>query len=52
LFPLAFCLQLASITKHMLPSHEAITAFENELEGLAGGFGGRNDGWGCFAQKE
>lgn len=40
------------VTKEMLPSHEAITAFETELEEVASGYGGRNDGWGCFAQKD
>ena len=38
------------ITKHMLPEHADITAFENELEAVVTPLGGRNDGWGCFEQ--
>jgi hypothetical protein len=40
------------IAKNMVPSHAGITEFENELQQIADKFGGRNDGWGCFAQKE
>lgn len=39
------------VTKFMLPTHEAITAFENELAENAKKNKGQNDGWGCFAQK-
>jgi hypothetical protein len=39
------------VVNHMLPSHRGITDFENQLETLALEFGGRNDGWGCIAQK-
>ncbi len=35
---------------HMHPTHEAITAFESMVGGVAAQFGGRNDGWGCMAQ--
>ncbi|GAA3766558.1 ribonuclease E inhibitor RraB [Terriglobus aquaticus] len=37
-----------TITRFMAPSHDAITAFEQELDELAAPLGGRNDGWGCF----
>jgi hypothetical protein len=30
-------------------SHAEITAFEESLQTVAVTFGGRNDGWGCFA---
>ena len=36
------------ITRHMVPEHAAITAFEQELQALAMPFGGKADGWGCF----
>ena len=38
------------IVKHMLPTHADIGAFEEELAVLAAPQGGRNDGWGCWAQ--
>ncbi len=38
------------VTKHMVPSHSGITQFEEELQKIAEGLGGRNDGWGCFSQ--
>jgi hypothetical protein len=38
------------VVKHMVPTHQAIEEFEAELEHEATAFGGRNDGWGCFAQ--
>jgi|SRR5579875_3955461 len=38
-----------TVAKAMVPSHAAITAFENELEEIAKQLGGYNDGWGCFA---
>ena len=40
------------VENDMLPSHEGITQFEKELERSASGLGGRNDGWGCFVQKD
>jgi hypothetical protein len=39
------------VRKPMLPTHAGITAFEAELERVAGPLGGRNDGWGCFGQS-
>jgi len=39
------------IARELVPSYAGITAFENELQEVASTFGGRNDGWGCFAQK-
>lgn len=35
----------------MLPTHEEITEFEEALASDATPLGGRNDGWGCLAQK-
>ena len=40
------------VVKNMVPTHEAITAFEESLQDFAQRFGGRNDGWGCFNQKD
>jgi hypothetical protein len=40
-----------TIIKHMVPSHEGIGAFEKSLGLLAGTYGGRNDGWGCFSEQ-
>ena len=40
-----------NVVKHMLPTHEGVTAFEAELDAVASPLGGRNDGWGCFEQK-
>ncbi len=37
-----------TVIKHMVPRNEDITEFEAFLESVASGFGGRNDGWGCF----
>ena len=34
----------------MLPSHDNISGYEALIGEDAGQFGGRNDGWGCFAQ--
>lgn len=39
-----------TVVKHMVPEHQAISAFEDELQEEASPLGGRNDGWGCFAQ--
>ena len=38
------------VTKFMLPTHVAITDFEQELQTVASRLGGRNDGWGCYSQ--
>ena len=38
------------VTKNMVPTHQSITAFEATLQIAAKEFGGRNGGWGCFAQ--
>jgi hypothetical protein len=38
------------VVKHMVPSHEEITNFENLLQSVADGWGGHNDGWGCFSE--
>ena len=35
----------------MVPSHENIAGYEDQLGRDAEPFGGRNDGWGCFAQE-
>jgi hypothetical protein len=39
------------VVRHMLPTHEGITRFEDELSRAASTVGGRNDGWGCFNVK-
>jgi hypothetical protein len=39
-----------TITRHMVPDHGAIGAFEELLLSRASPLGGCNDGWGCFAQ--
>lgn len=40
------------VTAHpvMVPTHAHVTGYENQLGTDAEPFGGRNDGWGCFAQ--
>ena len=37
-------------TRELTPTHEAITAAEQTLAAIAGGLGGREDGWGCMQQ--
>jgi hypothetical protein len=37
-----------TVTKKMLPENEVIAEFEEFLADVATGYGGRNDGWGCF----
>lgn len=39
------------VVKHMRPSHQEISDFENTLQKAADSLGGRNDGWGCFSQS-
>lgn len=36
------------VTKHMLPTHQDITAMEQMLTRQAQAYGGKADGWGCF----
>jgi hypothetical protein len=38
------------VVKHMVPSYDGITDFENLLQSVADGWGGHNDGWGCFSE--
>jgi hypothetical protein len=38
------------VVKQMIPSHNEISEFEDTLSAFASPLGGRNDGWGCFAQ--
>ena len=39
-----------TVTRDMVPGHGAIGQFEEALTLQASPLGGRNDGWGCFAQ--
>ena len=39
----------AEVTMHVLPSCATITGLEATLDKAAQEFGGRSDGWGCFA---
>jgi hypothetical protein len=39
------------VVTNMAPSHLGITQFEERLQTVANGLGGRNDGWGCFTRK-
>ncbi len=38
------------VVQHMVPSHDGITSFENLLQSVADGWGGHNEGWGCFSE--
>ena len=38
------------VVQHMAPSYEGISDFENLLQSVADGWGGHNDGWGCFTK--
>ena len=38
------------VVQHMVPSYNGITNFENLLQSVADGWGGHNDGWGCFSE--
>jgi hypothetical protein len=40
-----------TVKRDMIPTHKHIGDFEATLEGLAGPFGGANDGWGSFSQQ-
>ena len=37
-----------TVVKHMVPTHAAITSFEEELGKVATPLEGKNDGWGFF----
>jgi hypothetical protein len=39
------------VVRNMVPTHKAITEFEQQLEVVASQHGGRNDGWGCLSQS-
>jgi|SRR5579864_7726716 len=39
------------VVKHMVPTYEGITDFENELQSVADRWEGRNDGWGFFSES-
>ena len=41
----------AIVTRHMLPTHNEITALEHALGRRAESVGGEPDGWGCFVVK-
>jgi hypothetical protein len=41
-----------TVTKHMLPTHQDITAVEQMLTRLPQLHDGKADGWGCFMVKE
>jgi hypothetical protein len=38
------------VVKHMVPTYEGITDFENLLQSVADSWGGHNDGWGFFSE--
>ncbi len=38
------------VIQHMVPSYDGITNFEKQLQFVADGWGGHNDGWGCFSE--
>lgn len=40
------------VVRDIVPTHAGITEFENELQEVAEGLGGLNDGWGCINQKD
>jgi hypothetical protein len=37
------------VVQHMLPSYHGISNFENLMQSVADGWGGHNNGWGCFS---
>lgn len=39
------------VVKHMVPTYEGITDFENELQSVADRWEGHNDGWGFFSES-
>jgi regulator of ribonuclease activity B len=38
------------VVQHMVPSYDGIANFEDLLQTIADGWGGHNDGWGCFSE--
>lgn len=40
----------AVVVQHIVPSYDGITNFEKLLQSIADGWGGHNDGWGCFSE--
>jgi Regulator of ribonuclease activity B len=38
------------VVKHMVPTHEGSTDFENLLQSVADRWDGRKDGWGCLSE--
>ncbi len=38
------------VVRHIAPSYDGITDFENLLQSIADRWGGHNDGWGCFSE--
>jgi regulator of RNase E activity RraB len=38
------------VVKHMVPTYDGITDFENELQSVADRWEGHNDGWGFFSE--
>ncbi|HET9182932.1 MAG TPA: ribonuclease E inhibitor RraB [Candidatus Angelobacter sp.] len=38
------------VVKHMVPTYEGITDFENVLQSVADRWEGHNDGWGFFSE--
>jgi len=41
----------AIVRRHMLPTHQGVTALEAALTARAESLGGKADGWGCMAVK-
>ena len=37
------------VVQHMAPSYDGISNFEDLLQSVADGWGGHNDGWGCYS---
>lgn len=38
------------VVQYMAPSYDGITNFERLLQSVVDGWGGHNDGWGCFSE--
>lgn len=41
-----------TVSRYMVPNHQDITTFEDELATAAAAWDGRNDGWGCFERLD